>query len=169
MAFEKEVQNFTAEGTELPESKLTTGFLAGEKPPANWFNNLFYRFSQAIREIQEKAVEKEYVDEQINATTGNVTEELEAKAETVTYIATIPSAGWTTEAPYYVDVTVTGLLETDSPMITPVYSGELGVDQAIQEAWNKIDRGVANADSLRVYAFEEVPTHEIPVQIQVVR
>jgi len=62
MAFEKEVQNFTAEGTDLPESKLSTGFLPGEKPPANWFNNLIYRLTQATRELQEKVAEKEYVD-----------------------------------------------------------------------------------------------------------
>lgn len=165
MAFEKEVQNFTAAGTDLPESKLSTGFLAGEKPPANWFNSLIYRLSQATRELQEKAVEKEYVDEQIKESSGNI----DTKAEVATYTATIPSVGWTTEAPYYVDVAVTGLLETDNPMITPAYTGTVLTDQTIKESWNKIDRGVSSADSLRVYAFEEVPTVEIPIQIQVVR
>ena len=163
MAFEKEVQNFTAEGTDLPESKLSTGFLPGEKPPANWFNNLFYRLSQATRELQEKAVEKEYVDEQINIAVE------ESGAKISTYTATIPVIGWTTAAPYYIDVAITGLLETDSPMITPNYTGTVETDQLIKESWNKIDRGVASADSLRFYAFEEVPANEIPVQIQVVR
>lgn len=91
------------------------------------------------------------------------------KAETITYTATIPSTGWTASAPYYVDVAIEGLLETDNPMITPVYTGTVETDAAIKEAWNKIDRAVTSANSLRVYAFEEVPTTDIPVQLQVVR
>lgn len=91
------------------------------------------------------------------------------KAETITYTTTIPSTGWTAEAPYYVDVAIEGLLATDNPMITPVYTGTVGTDTTIKEAWNKIDRAVTSADSLRVYAFEEVPSANIPVQLQVVR
>lgn len=91
------------------------------------------------------------------------------KAETATYTATIPSTGWTTEAPYYVDITIEGLFETDNPMITPAYTGTVETDTAIKEAWNKIDRATTGSNSLRVYAFEEVPTTEIPVQLQVVR
>lgn len=158
MAFEKQVQNFTAVGTDLPESKLTEGFLAGEKPPANWFNNLFYRLSQATIELQEKAVDQEKVEEM-----------LASASSSATYTATIPSTGWTTEAPYYIDVAITGLLASDNPMITPVYTGTVDTDTAIKEAWNKIDRAVTSPDNLRVYAFEEVPTTDIPVQLQVVR
>ena len=165
MAFEKEVQNFTAEGTDLPESKLSTGFLPGEKPPANWFNSLIYRLSQATRELQEKAVEKEYVDEQINATGGNI----DKKAETVTYTAVIPSVGWNAEAPDYVEGAVAGVLETDNPIVTPIYTGTVETDQLIKESWNKIDRGISNVDSIKFYAFEEIPVNEIPVQIQIVR
>ena len=91
------------------------------------------------------------------------------KAETITYTTTIPSTGWTAEAPYYVDVTIAGLLETDNPMITPVYTGTVETDTAIKEAWNKIDRATTASNSLRVYAFEEVPSANIPVQLQVVR
>ncbi len=91
------------------------------------------------------------------------------KAETITYTTTIPSTGWTAEAPYYVDITIEGLLETDNPMITPAYTGTVETDAAIKEAWNKIDRAVTSANSLRVYAFEEVPSANIPVQLQVVR
>lgn len=90
-------------------------------------------------------------------------------SKTAIYTATIPSAGWTTSAPYYVDIAIAGLLETDNPMITPVYTGTVGTDTAIKEAWNKIDRATTGSNSLRVYAFEEVPTTDIPVQLQVVR
>lgn len=193
MAFENEVQDFTAQGTDLPESKLSTGFLPGEKPPANWFNSLFFRLSQGVKELQIKAIEKEYVDEQIEVINKNIIEtkenisnveeevnkvkedvdkiqaDIEAKTSSVTFDATISASGWSSSAPFYVDVTVTGILSTDKPHITPTYTGTLSTDQERQEAWNKIDRIVANADSIRVYAFEEVPTVAIPVQIQVVR
>jgi hypothetical protein len=95
--------------------------------------------------------------------------ELNSKAETVTYTATIPSTGWTTTAPYYIDVAISGLLGTDNPMITPVYTGTFETDQSIKEAWNTIDRAVTNIGYLRVYAFEEVPKTNIPIQLQVVR
>lgn len=172
MAFEKEVQDFTAAGTDLPESKLSTGFIAGERPPANWFNSLFSRTAQAIKELQAKAVEKEYVDEKISEISGdlpNITEELNEKAEVFTFTSTIPTTGWNDTTPYYVDIAVAGLLATDIPHIVPVYTGAVNTDKAMQEAWNKIDRAVANTDSLRVYAFSEIPTTDISIQIEVVR
>lgn len=233
MAYEKEVQDFTAQGTDLPESKLESGFLAGERPPANWFNSLFYRMAQAIKELQTKSAEKEnfiakdnateytpnadynpatkkYVDDnktvvdselsdtstnpvqnkvikealsnvsitldsQLSTTSTNgvqnkvITEAINGRAKTVTFEAEIPVSGWSTVAPYYVDVAVAGLLATDRPLITPKYTDTLSTDQAVKEAWSVIDRAVANADSLRVYAFEEVPTTAVPIQIQVVR
>ena len=88
------------------------------------------------------------------------------------YNYTIPSDGWSNTAPYYVDINISGLFEVfdyDTPHITPVYTGTVETDKAIQESWNKIDRIVSNDGSLRVYAFSEIPTTAIPVQIEVVR
>jgi len=95
-------------------------------------------------------------------------EQLQAVARSSTYTCTIPVTGWSSTAPYYVDIVVEGLSETDSPFITPVYSGTLATDQAIQEAWNKIDRAITSANNLRVYAFEEKPTTAIPVKLQII-
>lgn len=66
MAYEKEVPDWKAEGTALPSSKLTSGWQEKEKPPANWFNSLFYRIIQAIKEIQTKSAEKTYVDTSVD-------------------------------------------------------------------------------------------------------
>lgn len=66
MAYENEVPDWKAEGTALPSSKLTSGWQEKEKPPANWFNSLFYRIIQAIKEIQTKSAEKTYVDEYVD-------------------------------------------------------------------------------------------------------
>jgi DNA-binding protein len=95
--------------------------------------------------------------------------ELEIEKATVnTYLATIPTTGWTASAPFYVDVTIEGMIETDRPHITPVYTGVDETDNAIGEAWNKIKRATTIANGLRVYA-EEIPTTAIPIQIEVVR
>ena len=86
-----------------------------------------------------------------------------------TFTATIPKTGWTTTAPYYVDIAISGMLTTDYPHITPAYTGVVDTDKAMQEAWSKIDTATANSGSLRVTAFEEIPTTAIPIQIEVVR
>ena len=90
------------------------------------------------------------------------------KAEKKVFTATIPTTGWITGEPNYVDVTVEGILESDYPHITPIYTNVKATDDAIEEAWNKIKRAPAVANGLRVYA-EEVPTTEIPIQIEIVR
>lgn len=96
-------------------------------------------------------------------------EDLNSKASTASYTATIPTTEWTTSAPYYVDIAVSGILSTDIPSVSPVYSGTLETDQTRKENWNKIDRVVTSTDSIRVYAFEEVPTASVPIQLKVVR
>lgn len=85
------------------------------------------------------------------------------------FTATIPTTGWTTTAPYTVDVAIEGMLEADLPHITPVYTGTVDTDKAIQEAYNKLDNAKAEDGYLRVTAFNEVPTTAVPIQIEVVR
>lgn len=109
---------------------------------------------------------KKYVDDVVS----NIQTQIDAKAgQPATYTATIPTSGWTASAPYYVDVTVTGILATDNPSITVTYSGTLSTDQTRKENWNKIDRIETYANKIRVYAFDEVPTTTIPIQIVVIR
>lgn len=67
MAYEKKVPNWQEGGSEIPASKLTTGWQEAERPPANWFNRFFHTVAQAISELQEKAVEKTYFDTYIEA------------------------------------------------------------------------------------------------------
>lgn len=62
MAYTNEVPDYVAQGTALPADKLVNGFQAGEKPPANWFNYLFNKITQAIKELQQKNYEKTEID-----------------------------------------------------------------------------------------------------------
>lgn len=66
MAYQNEVPDYQAEGTELPADKLINGFQVAEKPPANWFNYLFNRICMAIKELQQKTYEKTKIDADLN-------------------------------------------------------------------------------------------------------
>lgn len=54
MAFEKKVPEWHAEGIEPPESLKTSGFDAGYKPPAPYFNWFWHAVSKCLEEIQSK-------------------------------------------------------------------------------------------------------------------
>lgn len=52
MAFEKQVPEWLAAGIEPPESLKKSGFTAGYKPPADYFNWFWHTVSEALRELQ---------------------------------------------------------------------------------------------------------------------
>lgn len=54
MEFEKQIPEWVNEGDEPSETLRTSGFEAGNKPPANIFNWLFNLVFSAIKEIQSK-------------------------------------------------------------------------------------------------------------------
>lgn len=54
MDFEKTVPEWQAEGTEPPASLKESGFEAGYKPPAAYFNWFWNRVSACLKEIREK-------------------------------------------------------------------------------------------------------------------
>lgn len=58
MAFEKKVPEWLAAGTEPPESLKTSGFEAGMKPPAAYFNWFWHDVSQCLKELQDMTPEK---------------------------------------------------------------------------------------------------------------
>lgn len=54
MDFEKTVPEWNAEGTEPPASLKTSGFQAGYKPPATFFNWFWHGVSECLSEIRTK-------------------------------------------------------------------------------------------------------------------
>lgn len=54
MDFDKVVPEWKAQGAEPPESLKTSGFTAGYKPPADYFNWFWYRVSQCLSELHTK-------------------------------------------------------------------------------------------------------------------
>lgn len=62
MAFEKKVPVWKAQGVEPPESLKESGFEAGYKPPAPYFNWQWFRVSEALIELQEKALNENIIE-----------------------------------------------------------------------------------------------------------
>lgn len=92
-----------------------------------------------------------------------------AGSSATTYTATIPSTSWTgSAAPYYKDVTVNGILSTDTPIIDIMQTGMAATDEAMRENWGKITRITTSTNNIRVYA-DEKPSANIPIQLKVVR
>lgn len=90
-------------------------------------------------------------------------------ANVTTYTATV-SATWSgTSAPYQQTVSVNGILETDNPHITPVYSSDLVTALLEKEAWNKIGYAVSGSNAITFTCLEEKPTQTLNIQIEVVR
>lgn len=92
--------------------------------------------------------------------------EIEDKTQNIN--VTLDTSWLGSSAPYSKTVTVTGILETDTPIIDVVMSGTYSTDEARIEAWGYIYRAVTANGSITFYATEK-PSVELPIQIKVVR
>lgn len=91
------------------------------------------------------------------------------KASYRIFTATIPYTSWTgASAPYSKEVTVTGLLSTDKPIIDIVLTGTYATDVTMRNNWALIYRGVSDDDFITFYA-DSVPSADISIQLLVVR
>lgn len=107
--------------------------------------------------------------EQGNTNFAGLEVEVDTKATTDTYTATLPFASWTgASAPYTKAVTVTGILATDTPILDIVPTGTYATDVLIETDWAKVYRAVSTANTITFYAHT-VPTVDIPFMAQVVR
>ena len=85
-----------------------------------------------------------------------------------TFTATV-GTGWTGSGPYTQAVAVSGILASDMPHITPVYSTDNATAIAQKEAWNCVSKGEAAENAVVFTCLEERPQAEIPIQIEVIR
>lgn len=83
---------------------------------------------------------------------------------------TLSAASWVgTAAPYSQDVAVEGILATDKPHIGPIYSDDLETALAQKEAWAAVSRAYTTEGTVTFICFEDKPTTDIPVQLEVNR
>lgn len=85
-----------------------------------------------------------------------------------TWTATITTT-WSGSGPYTQSVTVSGILASDMPHITPVYSSDNATALAQKEAWACVSKAVTEANSITFTCFEDKPAAAIPIQIEVMR
>ncbi|TCZ76189.1 hypothetical protein E0485_15240 [Paenibacillus albiflavus] len=75
MGFVKELPMWNAPGIKPPLSKLNIGWEVEDHPPADWLNWQQYTTYEALKELQEQAADKSYVDQKISELDINVTPE----------------------------------------------------------------------------------------------
>ena len=90
-------------------------------------------------------------------------------ASRATYTATITTSWTGSSAPYTQGVPVSGILATDCPHITPVYSSTLSTALGQKGAWSMVSKAETSANTITFTCFEEKPTAAIPIQIEVIR
>lgn len=83
--------------------------------------------------------------------------------------ATILASSWTSTVPYTQTVSVEGIAVEDKPHISPVYSDNLEVALAQKESWGMVSRAKTNSNTIIFMCFEDKPTADIDVQIEVYR
>lgn len=93
---------------------------------------------------------------------------LSDKAARETFTATL-SITWSGTGPYKQTVTVSGILATDNPHITPSFSDVASTAASQKEAWNCIGMAVSAANSITFTCFDDKPTVSIPLLIEVIR
>ncbi|WP_368182168.1 hypothetical protein [Anaerotruncus rubiinfantis] len=93
------------------------------------------------------------------------------KAEkSVTYTITLTAAGWQgAAAPYTQTVAVAGILVTDTPHYTAVYSGTNDQKIAQQEAWSMVSEDSTANGSITFVCFEDKPEVDLALQLEVIR
>lgn len=85
-----------------------------------------------------------------------------------TWTATITTT-WSGGGPYTQSVNVSGILASDMPHITPVYSSDNATALAQKEAWACVSKAVTAANAITFSCFEDKPAAAIPIQIEVIR
>lgn len=86
------------------------------------------------------------------------------------YTVTINTTNWVgTSAPYTQEITINGILETDTPIIDVVLSSMPSTALLQERAWNCVSRIVTSTNKITIYCNKKKPTVAIPIQIKVVR
>lgn len=94
---------------------------------------------------------------------------VDTKATVHSYTASL-STTWTgTSAPYTQSISISGILSTDKPHITPVYSTTNATAILEKKAWNCISKAETSAGKITFTCFEEKPTQALSLQMEVIR
>ena len=90
------------------------------------------------------------------------------KARVVTYNATVTTTWTASDSYYYQDITVSGILATDNPIVDIVPGSDNAANVQYNEAICKVFRITTSANKIRLWATAK-PTAAFPIQLKVVR
>ncbi|WP_336761720.1 phage tail protein [Paenibacillus sp. USHLN196] len=132
MAFTQKLPEWNATGVEPSETQKQTGFQPGVRPPAQWFNWHLNWSYLALKELQEKAAEKSYVDAELET----IQTEIQQLQEDVQN-ADIPDASLTVKGKVQLSNKTNGTSESLAPtekalglvMTEATAAKQLGVEQ----------------------------------------
>ena len=138
----------------LPDNIVTTSKIADGAVTTGKINGL----TATIAELN-------YTD----GVTSNIQTQLDNKAITETYTTTLNTTWIGDSAPYTQTQTISGILETDNPIVDVVLSNTTETAQQQLEAYTYISKITTSANSITVTCLEDKPTIAIPLQLKVVR
>ena len=85
------------------------------------------------------------------------------------FTATIPTTNWIGDnAPYYCDLSIEGILDTDTPFIDAVCTNTYENNMNVLSEWSKVFRIITEKNNLKIYAVDK-PLVEIPITIKCIR
>ena len=98
-----------------------------------------------------------------------ISSKLNAKAERATYTATLSTSWSGSAAPFTQSISLAGILASDTPHITPVFSTTNATAKSQKEAWGLVSKAVTNNGSITFTCFDSKPTVALTLQIEVIR
>lgn len=117
-----------------------------------------------------QVVKVKAVDDDNFGDCGSVPTELEAADSRVVYTATLPALAnsWTSDDNgFYIDLAVSGLAETDTPIIDLTIDTSKDI-AAQEENWSNVYKATASENTLRVYATA-VPSTDLTMKAMVIK
>ena len=87
------------------------------------------------------------------------------KAKAYRYTATIPTAGWTSSAPYTQTISVSGVTAAMTPTVDVVQGADADAGALILDAWACVSRIDTGANKITVTCYEKTPEVNIPIQL----
>ena len=101
---------------------------------------------------------------------GYMVEALNCGALHVTTTATIQADNWVKDGTLYVNqIRITGIRNSDMPHITPAYNWDADNPYMQKEAWDKVSYAISLDGAIDFVSLEDLPTTNIPIQIEVIR
>lgn len=137
MHFNEDLPKWEAQGTSPSTTLQNSGFIAGYKPPAAFFNWLFNRIYKSIRELRSKALDLSTIRE-----------------------VSLDVNAWQGEGEFFKqEVNILGIMDDDAPVLVKRLDPAIQNNSALVKAYNKyfslIFAGETKNGSVVLWAYKK--------------